>query len=253
MVVAHGDLLVLADDAALDAADGDAADELVVVDGRHEHLERRVDILLRRGDVLQNRLEQRAQILARHIRGVGRGALTAGAEEHGRVKLLVGGVEVHEQFEHLVDDLVDALVGAVDLVDDDDDAVAELERLAEHEARLRHGALGGVHEQDDAVDHLQDTLDLAAEIGVTRRVDNVDLRVAVAHGGVLGQDRDAALALQIVGVHDALDDFLMLAICTALLEHFVDQRGLAVVNVGDDGDVSQFLHFAHFLKENHIF
>ena len=45
----------------------------------------------------------------------------------------------------------------------------------------------------------------------------------------------------------------MLAICTALLEHFVDQRGLAVVNVGDDGDVSQFLHFAHFLKENHIF
>ena len=148
---------------------------------------------------------------------------------------------------------MDALVGAVDLVDDDDDAVAELERLAEHEARLRHGALGGVHEQDDAVDHLQDTLDLAAEIGVTRRVDNVDLRVAVAHGGVLGQDRDAALALQIVGVHDALDDFLMLAICTALLEHFVDQRGLAVVNVGDDGDVSQFLHFAHFLKENHIF
>ena len=253
MVVAHGDLLVLADDAALDAADGDAADELVVVDGRHEHLERRVDILFRRGDVLEDRLEQRAQILARHIRGVGRGALTAGAEEHGRVKLLVGGVEVHEQLEHLVDDLVDALVGAVDLVDDDDDAVAELERLAEHEARLRHGALGGVHEQDDAVDHLQDTLDLAAEIGVTRRVDNVDLRVAVAHGGVLGQDRDAALTLQIVGVHDALDDFLMLSICTALLEHFVDQRGLAVVNVGDDGDVSQFLHFAHFLKENHIF
>ena len=45
----------------------------------------------------------------------------------------------------------------------------------------------------------------------------------------------------------------MLAVRTALLEHFVDQRGLAVVNVGDDGDVSQFLHFAHFLKENHIF
>ena len=253
VVVAHGDLLVLADDAALDTADGDAADKLVVVDGRHEHLERRVDILFRRGDVLQDRLEQRAQILARHIRGVGRGALTAGAEKHGRVKLLVGGVEVHEQLQHLVDDLVDALVGAVDLVDDDDDAVAELERLAEHEARLRHGTLGGIHEQDDAVDHLQDTLDLAAEIGVTRRVDDVDLRVAVAHGGVLGQDRDAALALQIVGVHDALDDFLMLTVCTALLEHFVDQRGLAVVNVGDDGDVSQFLHFAHFLKENHIF
>ena len=104
---------------------------------------------------------------------------------------------------------MDALVGAVDLVDDDNDAVAELERLAEHEARLRHGALGCVDEQNDAVDHLQDTLDLAAEVGVARGVDDVDLRVAVAHGGILGQDRDAALALQIVGVHDTVDDLLM--------------------------------------------
>ena len=111
MVVAHGDLLVLADDAALDAADGDAADELIVVDGRHEHLERRVNVLLRRGDILQNGVEQRAQVLARHIRGVGRGALTARAEEHGRVKLFVGRVQVHEQLEHLVNDLVDALGG----------------------------------------------------------------------------------------------------------------------------------------------
>ena len=148
---------------------------------------------------------------------------------------------------------MDALVGAVDLVDDDNDAVAELQRLAEHEARLRHGALGGVDEQDDTVDHLQDTLDLAAEVGVARGVDDVDLRVAVAHGGILGQDRDAALALQIVGVHDAVDDLLIFAVDAALLEHLVDQGGLAVVNVGDDGDVSQFLHFAHFLNANTYF
>ena len=148
---------------------------------------------------------------------------------------------------------MDTLVGAVDLVDDDDNAVAELERLAEHEARLRHGALGGVDEQNDAVDHLQDTLDLAAEVGVARGVDDVDLRVAVAHGGILGQDRDAALALQIVGVHNAVDDLLIFTVDAALLEHLVDQGGLAVVNVGDDGDVSQFLHFAHFLNANTYF
>ena len=73
---------------------------------------------------------------------------------------------------------MDALVGAVDLVDDDDDAVTQLQRAGEDEARLRHGALSGVDEQDNAVDHLEDTLDLAAEVGVARGIDNVDLGVA---------------------------------------------------------------------------
>ena len=140
-----------------------------------------------------------------------------------------------------------ALVGAVDLVDDHDDAMAQLQRLAKHKAGLRHGAFGCVHEQEHAVDHLQHTLHLAAEIGVARRVHNVDFRIAVAHGGVLGQNRDAALALKVVRVHDPVHDLLIFAVHAALLEHFVNQRGLAVVNVGDDRNVSQFIHLVHFL------
>ena len=77
-----------------------------------------------------------------------------------------------------------------------------VERLAQHEARLRHDALGGIDEQQGAVGHFQDALDLAAEIGVAGRVDDVDLGVAELQGDVLGQDGDAALALQIVGVED---------------------------------------------------
>ncbi len=50
----------------------------------------------------------------------------------------------------------------------------ELERLAEHEARLRERPFGGVHEQDRAVGHLERALDLAAEVGVAGRVDDVD-------------------------------------------------------------------------------
>jgi len=89
---------------------------------------------------------------------------------------------------------VDALVRGGRAIDDDD-AVTQLQRAGEDEARLRHGALSGVDEQDNAVDHLEDTLDLAAEVGVARGVDNVDLGVAVADGGVFGEDRDAALTL----------------------------------------------------------
>ena len=134
---------------------------------------------------------------------------------------------------------MDALVGAVDLVDDHDDPVAQIQGAGEDEAGLGHGAFGGVHQQDDAVDHLQDPLDLTAKVGVARRVDDIDLHVAILNGGVLGQNGDAALPLQVAGVHDPVLDFLVFPESAALLEHLVHEGGLAVVNVGDDGDISQ--------------
>ena len=38
--------------------------------------------------------------------------------------------------------------------------------LGEHELGLRHRAFGGVDQQEHAVDHAEDALDLAAEVGV---------------------------------------------------------------------------------------
>lgn len=58
------------------------------------------------------------------------------------------------------------------------------------------------------------------------------------YGGVFGQDGDAALAFQVVGIHYAVGHLLVFAEHAALLEHFVHQRGLAVVYMGDDGDVA---------------
>ena len=87
----------------------------------------------------------------------------------------------------LVDDLGDARVGAVGLVEHEDDGQLRLERLAQHEAGLRQRALARVDEQHDAVDHRQAALDLAAEVGVAGGVDDVD-RHAAGDAGV-----DAAL------------------------------------------------------------
>ena len=149
------------------------------------------------------------------------------------------GVEVEEQLLHLVDDLGDAGVGAVDLVDHEDHRQARLERLAQHEAGLRQRALAGVDEQEHAVDHREAPLDLAAEVGVAGRVDDVDLHVAVADRGVLGEDRDALLALEVDRVHDPVGDVLVGAERAGLAEHGVDERGLAVVDVGDDRHVAE--------------
>ena len=71
---------------------------------------------------------------------------------------------------------------------------------------------------------------------------DVDLDSLVNNGDVLGQDGDATLALKVVVVEDELSEIFGLADKVGLIDHAVDQRGLAVVDVGDDRYVSDFLH-----------
>jgi hypothetical protein len=168
---------------------------------------------------------------------VHRHALAPDGVEEGAVELVVVGLEAHEELQDLVVHALGVRVAAVDLVDHHDRLQPELQRLARHEARLGHGALGGVHQHDHAVHHAQDALDLASEVGVARGVDDVDLVTVPGDREVLGQDGDAALALERVGVHHPLHDALVLAEGAGLTEHVVDQRGLAVVDVCDDRDV----------------
>ena len=61
------------------------------------------------------------------------------------------------------------------------------------------------------------------------------------HGSVLGQNGNAALALQIVGVHHALRHLLVLAEYAALAQHLVHQGGLAVVYVSDNSDIADIV------------
>ena len=240
------------DGAALDATDADAAHVVVVVDGGDQQLQRLVRVALGRGDVLQDAVEQRAQVGARlaPVRGGGAGA--SRGVDHRAVQLLVAGVQVDQQLQRLVQHLVAARVRAVRLVDDDDDLQVQLQRLLQHEARLGHRAFKGVHQQQHAADHLQHALYLAGEVRVAGGVHDVDLRVAVVHGRVLRQNRDAALALQVVGVHHAVGNLLVRTEYAALLQHLVHQRGLAVVDVGDNGDVSQIISYNFQSKDSFL-
>ena len=89
-----------------------------------------------------------------------------------------------------------------------------------------------------AVHHLEGALDLAAEVGVTGRVHDIDARAVIEDGGVLRHDGDALLALEVDRVHHPLGDRLMLTEDAALPEHRIHQGGLAVVDVGDDRQVA---------------
>ena len=233
-----GDRIVQLDGAVEDAADGDAAEIVAGVQVGDQHLQRRRRIALRRRHVLDDGVEERPQILAANGR-IARGHPVARVRvQHRELDLVLGRVEIDEEVVDLVEHFLRARVGAVDLVQHDDGRQAAFERLPQHEPRLRQRAFGRVHEQHDAVDHRQRPLDLAAEVGVARRVHDVDQDVPVVHGRVLGHDGDAALALEVDVVHHAIGDLLIGAVHPALLEQRVHERGLAVVDVGDDGEVA---------------
>ncbi len=63
----------------------------------------------------------------------------------------------------------------------------------------------------------------------------------VVHRGVLGEDRDALFALEVLGVHHPVLDFAAFAQRAGLPQHGVDERRLAVVDVRDDGDVAEVI------------
>ena len=238
------DLRVALDLAALDAADADDAHVVAVAQRSHAHLERAVHVHRRRWDVVDDRLEKGS-----HVPGAGfrlqRGVAVQCRGIHGvEVQLLVRGAEAVEQVEGLVEHPARARAGAVDLVHDHDRLEAHRERLLGDEARLRHRAVHRVHQDQHRVDHRQHALDLASEVGVARGVDDVDavflaVRRGPADGGVLGKDGDATFLFQVVAVHHAFGGDRALAEGARLLEQLVNKSGLAVVDVGDDGDVAE--------------
>ena len=248
------DLLALLQRALLDPHEREAAEERAGVEVGDVRLQRRVGVVRRSRDRLEDGLEQRLEVLAvrepavlrllqRRPTGLGGGVHH---REVQRVRVVAVVEQVHEQLVGLVDDLADPRVGPVHLVHDEDDGQVGVERLAEHEPGLRQRPLGRVDEQHDPVHHRQPALDLAAEVGVAGGVDDVDGhrplgrgRAGVPDRGVLREDRDALLALQVAGVHRALVDVLVLAERAALPEHRVHERGLAVVDVRHDRDVAE--------------
>jgi hypothetical protein len=78
---------------------------------------------------------------------------------------------------------------------------------------------------------------------VAGRVYDVELEEAALGANVgyardFGQNGDAAFFFKVVAVHQALADSVAGAERVALVQHGVDQRGLAVVHVRDDGEVA---------------
>jgi hypothetical protein len=69
-------------------------------------------------------------------------------------------------------------------------------------------------------------------------VNNIDLVSAMMNREVFGKNRYAALFFEIIGVHDSFGDCFVCSEYPGMFQHCIDQRGLAMINMGDDGDVT---------------
>src|SRR6185437_7340438 len=138
--------------------------------------------------------------------------------------------------------------GQVDLVQDRHHFQPHFDRGVAIRDRLRLDTLRGIDHQQRTFARRQRTRNLVAEIDVARRVDEVQFidlavarRVRQRHRARL--DGDAALTLDRIVVQHLRFHFA-LAEATANLDDAVGQRGLAVIDVGDDGEVADLLHGA---------
>jgi len=69
---------------------------------------------------------------------------------------------------------------------------------------VRRSEDGGVDQQQGSIRHANHSLDLAAKIGVSGRIHDVDFDIFPGDGGVLRQNGNATLPLNVVRVKDAL-------------------------------------------------
>lgn len=191
------------------------------------------------GNLVDDGVEQRDNRIRGFVPLVRHPALLGRAVDGLVVELVLGGVEREHQVEDLFVDHLGAAVGLVDLVDDDDGLLAQRQRLLQHETRLGHRPLEGVDEQQHAVAHVEHALHLAAEVGVSRGVDDVDFVVLVDDRNVLRENRDTAFTFQVVVVQNQFAGLLgVVAQNVSGKYHFVNERGLSVVHVCNNGDIA---------------
>ncbi len=149
--------------------------------------------------------------------------------------------------DHVLDLLLD-LVGLgsrqVDLVEDRHDLMIVVEGLVDVGEGLRLDPLAGVDDQERAFAGGEAAVHFVSKVDVPGRVDQVeDVVLAVARMVVepdrLGLDGDAALALDIHGIEHLLaPQHLAIREAAGALNEPVRKRRLAVIDVGDDGEIA---------------
>ena len=75
-----------------------------------------------------------------------------------------------------------------------------------------------------------------------RSIHDIDVVTVPVNRRILGKNRDAALTLLIIGIHDTFDTLAARLEGPRLMQQLVDQSRLAMVNVRDNRNISNLLN-----------
>ena len=241
VAVYNGNVHTLLQGTAVNTSYGNTTRIVAVVKAGDKHLRGTLQYL-GGGDVLQDAVQQICDVICGLVPILAHPSVLGRAIDNGEVQLLLCSVQVaHQVKDHLVH-LFRTTVGLVNLVDNHYGLQANLQGFLQYEACLRHGTFEGIHQQQTAVCHIQDTLYLTAEVAMTRGVDDINLCVLVVNTNVLRKDSDSALTFQLIVIQHQFTCLLVLAEEVTSQQHLVHQRSFSVVYVGNDGYVPNTLH-----------
>src|SRR5229473_1695830 len=159
--LADADVGAALDGAVEDAADGDTAEEIAVIEIHHLDLQDALGIAGRRGDGFDDGLEERKKIFGIVADFAMRDAVAGVGVDDGEIELVFGGVEIDEQVVDFVEDFRGARVGAIDFVEHDDRRELGGQGFLQDVARLRQRAFAGADEQAHPIDHAQGALNFS--------------------------------------------------------------------------------------------
>ena len=238
---------------ALDnAPDSDPPDILIIVQVVHVELNGTVQRRGRTGQGRDNQVKEGLKILslcgqvAFGYPGSGVGV------HHGKRKLVVRGIEIDEEIIDGIQHGRDPGVPSVDFVNADNRGQPGFQGFLQNKSRLGQRPFRGVHQEHHPIDHGQRALDLAAEIRMTRRIDKIDFHAVIRERRVLGQNGNAAFPFQRKRVHHPLCYLFVVPKGAALFEQGVNQGRFAMIDMSDNGDVSNIITPGRAVVQNPI-
>ena len=136
-----------------------------------------------------------------------------GRSVHGRcidnreIKLIFISTQFDEQIQNFINDFFRTSTGTIDFVNDNDWCQMLFQSFLQNKTRLRHGTFKSINDKQNAINHLHDTFYFTAKIGVTGRIQNVDLFPLILDSSIFGKDRDTAFLFNIVRIHCTIANF----------------------------------------------
>ncbi len=165
------------------------------------------------------------------------------------VELFLGCIKVKHQVEHHFVHFIRTAIRFVDLVNNHDRFQSDLQSLLKHKAGLGHRTFESIDQKQYAISHVKHAFNLTTKVGVTRGVDDIYFKSFVVDRDVFGENGNPSFTFEVVVVHDKLAGIFIFTEKVSREEHFVHEGSFAMVNMGNNSNVSDFLHLTQsFLR-----